>query len=245
MTMHTSEENRYPSSTTSYAGGNMVTMPKDYRDLADQIVHLQHEDHGFDQLIKVCRFDAGAVVASFSDLMDHVYILIKGRINLVWHNNTVGRRLVMSTLEPGAILTQQQLSRSRSGRQFVEATEDSVCWRIPAEKLEETVVRYPILSWGLLQTHAARLVQVEDHMEAVTCKKLPERVAELLLALDHNEDGKLEGISHQMIADHLGTYRETVSSILREFKRSALIKLGYRRIELLDIDELELVAGIW
>lgn len=233
------------TASASYTMGNTVSMPDDYRALAPQIASLQSEDHRFDKLVQSHRFEAGAVVATFADLIDHVFILIKGRVNLVWHNNTVGRRLVMSTLEPGAILSQQQLPKSSSGSQFVEAAEDSVFWRIPANKLEEVVTRYPILSWGLLQTYAARLVQVEDHMEAVTCKKLPERVAELLLSLDHNEDGQLEGISHQMLADHLGTYRETVSSILREFKRNALIKLGYRRIQLLDAAKLEVIAGLW
>lgn len=225
--------------------GSSLGLPDDYRALAPQLTNLQNEDHTFDNMIKSHRYQTGDVVATFADLTHEVLILIKGRVNLVWRNNMLGRQLVMSTLEPGAILTQQQLSRSSNGSQFVEAVEDSLIWTIPSSQIEEVITRYPILSWGLLQTYAARLIQVEDHMEAVTCKKLPERVAELLLSLDHNEDGLLEGISHQMLADHLGTYRETVSSILREFKRNALIKLGYRRIQLLDHEKLELIAGIW
>ena len=55
----------------------------------------------------------------------------------------------------------------------------------------------------------------------------------------------IKGISHQALADYLGTYRETVSAILRDFKRQGLVELGYRRISLLDVDELQAVAGIW
>ncbi len=233
------------AASSAYFMGGSLEMPADYRALAPQLANLQHEDHTFDNMIKPHRYKAGDVVATFTDLTHQVFILIKGRVNLVWRNNMLGRQLVMSTLEPGAILNQQQLSRSNSGTQFVEAVEDSLIWTIPSSQIEEVITRYPILSWGLLQTYAARLIQVEDHMEAVTCKKLPERVAELLLSLDHKEDGLLEGISHQMLADHLGTYRETVSSILREFKRNMLIKLGYRRIQLLDHEKLEVIAGIW
>ncbi len=243
--MPTSGTTASTTTATPQLWGSTMNMPEDYRALAPQLTNLQHEDHTFDKLIRAQRYKAGSVVATYADLTNHVFILIKGRVNLVWRNNMVGRQLVMSTLEPGAILSQQQLPKSRRGSQFVEAVENSVFWRIPADKLEDVIVRYPILSWGLLQTYAARLIQVEDHMEAVTCKKLPERVAELLLSLDHKEDGNLEGISHQMLADHLGTYRETVSSILREFKRNALIKLGYRRIQLLDTEKLEVIAGIW
>lgn len=243
---HMTGNHRYSTSTASpHLLGSTLNVPEDYRALAPQLANLQSEDNSFDKLIQPHRYSAGSVVATFADLTHDVFILIKGRVNLVWRNNLLGRQLVMSTLEPGAILSQQQLPRSSSGSQFVEAVEDSLFWQIPADKLEEVITRYPILSWGLLQTYAARLIQVEDHMEAVTCKKLPERVAELLLSLDHNEDGNLEGISHQMLADHLGTYRETVSSILREFKRNALIRLGYRRIQLLEPEKLEVIAGIW
>jgi CRP-like cAMP-binding protein len=43
----------------------------------------------------------------------------------------------------------------------------------------------------------------------------------------------------------LGTYRETVSAILRDFKRQGLVELGYRRIKLADVEALRDVAGLW
>jgi len=55
----------------------------------------------------------------------------------------------------------------------------------------------------------------------------------------------IKGVSHQSLADHLGTYRETVSAILRDFKRQGLVELGYRRISLVDTETLRDIAGIW
>jgi len=240
--INSSLSSHYPTTPNP---ANPIEVAEDYRALASHFTMLQHEDRSFGNLIKTARYRVGDIVATYDDLTHDVLILIKGRVNLVWRNDIVGRQLVMSMLEPGAVLNQQQLSQSTSGTQFVEAVEDCLIWSIPTSQMEEAITRYPILSWGLLQTYAARLLQVEDHMEAVTCKKLPERVAELLISLDHDEDGLLEGVSHQMLADYLGTYRETVSSILREFKRNALLNLGYRRIQLLDREELEIVAGLW
>jgi CRP-like cAMP-binding protein len=43
----------------------------------------------------------------------------------------------------------------------------------------------------------------------------------------------------------LGTYRETVSAILRDFKRQDLVELGYRRINIIDAETLKEIAGIW
>ena len=88
-------------------------------------------------------------------------------------------------------------------------------------------------------------MQVENSLEDVAYKKLPERLAALLLDLGDYEDGLVQGVSHQSLADHLGTYRETVSAILRDFKRQELVELGYRRINILDAETLKDIAGIW
>jgi CRP/FNR family transcriptional regulator len=63
--------------------------------------------------------------------------------------------------------------------------------------------------------------------------------------LDQDDSGVIKGVSHQALADHLGTYRETVSAILRDFKRQGLVELGYRRIKLVDAETLRDVGGLW
>ena len=88
-------------------------------------------------------------------------------------------------------------------------------------------------------------MQVENSLEDVAYKKLPERLASLLMELGDNDDGPIKGVSHQSLADRLGTYRETVSAILRDFKRQGLVELGYRRITVLDALTLKDIAGIW
>jgi len=106
-------------------------------------------------------------------------------------------------------------------------------------------IQHPILGWGMLQTYGRRLLQVENSLEDVAYKKLPERLAALLLEFNDDRDGLITGVSHQLLADHLGTYRETISAILRDFKRQGLVQLGYRRIRLLDIETLKEIAGVW
>ncbi len=103
-------------------------------------------------------------------------------------------------------------------------------------------MRYPVLSWGMLQTVGERLVQVENRMEEVAYKRLPERLAGLLLELS-NGGRAIRGTSHQALADMLGTYRETISAILRGFKDAGLVELGYRKIELRDVRGLQAAAG--
>ena len=122
------------------------------------------------------------------------------------------------------------------------ALTDCIVWMVPEPQAQALAVRYPVVNWGLLQTVGQRLAQVEDRMEEVAYKRLPERLAGLLLDLA-NGGRNIRGTSHQALADMLGTYRETISAILRGFKDNGLVELGYRKIELLDLRGLRLAAG--
>lgn len=220
-------------------------VPRDYRELRSLFMMLRQEDEAFKRAIHISHYKAKSCVATAQNLAEKMYLLIKGRVHLVCKNEQTGVQIVITTLEPGAIFGQGSIS-DLGGKsiKFVEAMDDVTLWTIPNDAATAVIMRYPILSWGLLQTYAARLAQVEDRLEAVAHKKLPARLAELLLKLS-DVNHELHGVSHQVLADHLGTYRETVSSILRTFKQERLLVLGYRRIRLLDLPALQEIAGIW
>ncbi|MEZ4659359.1 MAG: Crp/Fnr family transcriptional regulator [Caldilineaceae bacterium] len=205
---------------------------------------LRSEEPAFDKAIRIRHITRGKVVATAHELAEKMYVLMSGKVNLVCKNSE-GRRLVITTLEPGSIFGEGALHQQSDPSVFAEAAEDVAIWMIPASEARSMTTQYPILGWGLLQTYGQRLLQVENNLEDVAYKKLPERLAALLLEMANNQEGVIKGVSHQALADHLGTYRETVSAILREFKRQEIVELGYRRITILDLELLKETAGIW
>lgn len=208
---------------------------------------LRDEDPAFDKSISTQRYERGSLVAGPEALAERMYVLMSGKVNLVCTNNE-GRRLVIATLEPGAVFGEGALDSmggANAANVFAEAVDDVAVWVIPAGEARNMTMQYPILGWGLLQTYGLRLLQVENSLEDVAYKKLPERLATLLVELDEDGSGVIKGISHQALADRLGTYRETVSAILRDFKRQGVVELGYRRIRIVDSEELKAIGGIW
>jgi CRP/FNR family transcriptional regulator, cyclic AMP receptor protein len=205
---------------------------------------LRDEDPAFDKSVTTHRYERGATVATPEALAQRMYVLMSGKVNMVCTNNE-GRRLVIATLEPGAVFGEGALDSSGDANVFAEAVDDVALWVIPSGEARNMTMQYPILGWGLLQTYGLRLLQVENSLEDVAYKKLPERLATLLVELDDDGSGVIKGVSHQALADRLGTYRETVSAILRDFKRQGLVELGYRRIRVVDTDELKAIGGIW
>ncbi len=219
-------------------------LPSLTHNLPQALTTLRAEEPGFDKVITTRKRERGDVVATSDEMAAKMFVLMTGKVNLVCANSE-GRRLVIATLESGAIFGEGALAVTGEPGVFAEAAESSTLWVIPASEARNATMQYPILSWGLLQTYGRRLVQVENSLEDVAYKKLPERLADLLVQLNSDDTDVIKGISHQALADYLGTYRETVSAILRDFKRQGLVELGYRRITLLDIEELKLMAGIW
>lgn len=228
----------------TFAGEGMSMLNGTSGTLTQTLAALRAEDPSFSRVVTTRRFERGEQVASADELAQRMYVLMNGRVNLVVTNNE-GRRLVIGMLEPGAIFGEGALSTRTEPGVFAEAAESSTVWVIPAGEARNLTMQYPILGWGLLQTYGQRLVQVENSLEDVAYKKLPERLASLLLDLNSDGTDVIKGVSHQALADYLGTYRETVSAILRDFKRQELVELGYRRITLLDVEELKYIAGIW
>lgn len=239
-----------PSPAVGFAGvtfageGLSAAGSTPHANLTQTLTALRAEDPGFSRVVTTRKFERSETVASADELARRMYVLMSGKVNLVCTNNE-GRRLVIGVLEPGSIFGEGALSTQTEPGVFAEAAESATVWVIPASEARNLTMQYPILGWGLLQTYGQRLVQVENSLEDVAYKKLPERLAALLLDLNSDGTDVIKGVSHQALADYLGTYRETVSAILRDFKRQDLVELGYRRITLLDVEELKIVAGIW
>ena len=102
-----------------------------------------------------------------------------------------------------------------------------------------------LFNWGLLQTYGTQLLQSDQGDVDATdslLRTLPERVAELLVEESMNGKNPITGLSTHCIAEQLGTYRETVVSILRAFQRQGFIKISYNSIYIADMDALEELA---
>ena len=71
-------------------------------------------------------------------------------------------------------------------------------------------------------------------VEEVAFQRLDIRLASLLL-----RRGRYIKMSHQELADELGTVREMITRVLKSFSDSGLIALGRERIEILDEPALQ------
>ena len=90
-----------------------------------------------------------------------------------------------------------------------------------------------------METMATRFSDVMWLIEQIMWKSLDKRVASFLL-----EETSIEGtnelkITHETIANHLGSHREVITRMLRYFQGEGLVRLSRGKIAILDSKRLE------
>jgi CRP/FNR family transcriptional regulator len=85
---------------------------------------------------------------------------------------------------------------------------------------------------------ADRLADLMALAEAVAFQRLDQRLAHALLG-----HGDVMTVTHQALADELGTVREIVSRLLSRFERAGWVQLSRERIQILDAAALRAVSS--
>ena len=97
----------------------------------------------------------------------------------------------------------------------------------------------------ILKTVGGRLRQVESKFSDLVFHSAPARLAKLLLQLGKSMGERDQDtirlnvrLTHQNLANLIGTSRETVSALLGQFQRQGLLIQDRRQICLVDTDKL-------
>ena len=86
---------------------------------------------------------------------------------------------------------------------------------------------------------ASRFSEVMWLMEQIMWKSFDKRLAAFLLEEAAIDGTKLLKVTHERIANHMGTAREVVTRMLRYFQSEGLVKLTRGTIEIIDEAGLE------
>jgi len=126
---------------------------------------------------------------------------------------------------------------------MIEAEKDTEFWSIPAclfKNLMEESLAVSNYARNLLGSNFTELMWL---MEQIMWKSMDRRLAAFLL-----EEAAIEGtpvlkITHEKIANHMGTAREVVTRMLRYFQSEGMVKLTRGTIELTDEQQLEKLSN--
>lgn len=125
----------------------------------------------------------------------------------------------------------------------IEAETDTELWMIPAEVYKRLMEESAVVSNYTMEIMASRFTEVMWLIEQILWKSLDRRVADFLLQEASIRKTNQLKITHEMIANHLGTHREVVTRMLRYFQSEGMVKLQRGMIEITDAGKRMEVFG--
>lgn len=184
----------------------------------------------FEALARTVTWRPGRIIYGQDEEANGLFVVKRGRVQL-YRLCSEGRKLELATLGPGTFFGEMPLVGQQMHQAFAVAVEESVICMLGRQEVERLITQKPQVAICMLEVLSARLAATVSQLEALAFQSVPARLAAALLRL---ADGKVVRLTHQELADIIGTYRETVSKTLDEFQRDGLVELGRMRITLLD-----------
>ncbi len=171
-----------------------------------------------------------------------LFILKEGRVQL-YRISPEGKKLVITTLGAHTLFGEMALLGTKMHNTFAEAVEDCVICVMSRADLERLILNKPQVALRILEITGKRLREAEERLENMAFKGIPARLASMLLRLAEEQGSDdITGLTHQDLAESVGTYRETATQVLNDLKTDGLIDIGRKRISILNKEKLTEVA---
>ena len=121
----------------------------------------------------------------------------------------------------------------------IEAEKDTEAWVIPVDLYTELLQQSAPVSNYTTELMAARLSEAMWLIEQIMWKSLDKRVAAFLLEESNIENTDVLKITHEAIANHLGSHREVITRMLKYFQCEGMVTVSRGTVKIIDRDKLD------
>ncbi len=184
----------------------------------------------------------GQVLARDGAGCEYLPFVIKGTLR-IYKSSEAGRELTLYRIERGesCVLSATCILNGGTFPAIAKAEGDTEVLLVPAKLLASLADENAAWRRYLFSLYSRRLEDVLSLVEEVAFHHVDVRIAGYLL---RNGTKGVVKRTHGEIADELGTSREVVTRILKDFETDGLIATSRRSIKVLRQDSLELRAAI-
>ncbi|MFV0445011.1 MAG: Crp/Fnr family transcriptional regulator [Planctomycetaceae bacterium] len=193
---------------------------------------------------RVRRVPRGEIVFAPGEASESVYLVLDGRIKL-YHLTAGGKEAVLAFIDPGELFGELSVLDGAPREEFAEAIERSQVLSIPVPVFQTLMAEYPDIALGVTKLVGLRRRRIERRLKSLLFRSNRDRLVALLLELAEKYgrrtgDGIELGLrlSHQELANVIGSTRETVTVTLGELKQEGALTIQRRKITLKQLERL-------
>ena len=157
-------------------------------------------------------------------------VLIRGR-GRVYRYSRNGRRVTLFDIHPGEPVDAEMFGLEEDFTSVESAVRTTVAYRIPSEYLFNFLRANPLFAAELLALEKSRLLEAYRRIEHLALYDLRTRLHHELLRRTEGGTQSTVYVTHQELAETLGTTRQRVSVAIRHLTQAGTLhKTGGRRV---------------
>lgn len=195
-------------------------------------------------LVEVREVQRRQIVYLPGDPGEHVFFIQGGRVKCSKVSRD-GKELTLNYAAAGEFFGEQCVLAGQPREEMAEAMKNSIITVLPRGNIRALLLGEPQIAYRFIKVMSDRRRAMETKIEHLVFHDVHAKLAALLLELGQeygkdSEDGVQidQKITHQEMANLIGSTRETISLTLAAFKRKELIQLQGRTVVLTDLDGL-------
>jgi CRP/FNR family cyclic AMP-dependent transcriptional regulator len=179
------------------------------------------------------RYPKNSIIVEEGLTGDYMYIIRSGRVKVTKASDD-GREKIMDFLEAGAFFGEMALLDHAPRSASVRTLAPSVLAAISRRDFLDLLRGSPGLGLSLIQELTRRLRDTDDQATSVSFQRVEDRAKGLFARIARREAGSADrritpALTHQQIADMIGTSRETVTRAVKELKQSGWLEQQGKR----------------
>ena len=172
-------------------------------------------------------------------LNEHAYIhslpiVTTGSIKVLQSDDDY-REMLLYYIHPGETCIMSFLGGIHREKSKIKAVaeEESTVLLIPIEKMPELVREFPEWIGYIFKIYHKRFEELLEVVNEVSFKKMDERMFQHIKKKSELSGSSTLSVTHEELANDLGTARVVVSRLLKQMEKEGLIELGRNKIVLL------------
>ncbi len=166
-------------------------------------------------LISERRFKPRQLIFATGDPAERVYLILKGRIK-TYQVAENGKEIILDVVGRGGVVGDMAIVEDGERTAYAQAIDDCVAISITWEDFSHLIQQSPKLGFAMAELMARRLAGMQRTLMNLVSKPVSARLADILLS--RQEAGRVSlGLTHQELAQTIGTSRETVTALLSRF----------------------------
>jgi CRP/FNR family cyclic AMP-dependent transcriptional regulator len=173
------------------------------------------------QVVIERRFPKNATIVEEGLPGDYMYVIREGRVKVTKASED-GREKILDFFDAGNFFGDMSLFDQEPRSASVKTLEPCRLLALSRRDVLEVLRRSPDLSLSVIQVLIQRLRETGEQASAMSFQRVKARTQGLLERIaEEQEDGRLvtPALTHQQIADMIGTSRETVTRVVKQLKQ--------------------------